>query len=74
MASRLRASNGPVEVAKAYAENKRRDRFILWVCEDSNLGFQPVVFETLGGWDDEAVLSLSNFCREGYRGIDKAPP
>ena len=66
-ASLARTSSGPAEAAKANAENKRRYRFILRICEDSNLGFQPVIFEILGGWDDEIVTLLSNLCQEGDR-------
>ena len=51
-------------MAKAYEETKRRDRSTLRVCEESDLIFQPVVFETLGGCDVETAALLSNLYQE----------
>ena len=50
--------------ARFYAEKKRQDRGTQEACQAQQIGFEPIVFETMGGCEFEAHQLLKSLCQE----------
>ena len=60
----VRATEEPAATAKAYAEHKRRAQDTARQCVTQNIGFQPIIFEILGGYDPEMASFLNGLCQD----------
>ncbi|CAE7250211.1 unnamed protein product, partial [Symbiodinium natans] len=50
--------------ARFYAEKKRQDRGTQEACQAQQIGFEPIVFETMGGCEFGAHQLLKSLCQE----------
>ena len=68
-----RATEEPAATAKAYAEHKRRAQDTARQCATQNIGFQPIIFEMLGGCDLETASFLNGLCQD-HDGVQHRRP
>ena len=57
------SSRTVLAAAKNYAQRKRSDRNTQQRCNDRNLGFEPIVFESTGGLEPEGAKVLESICK-----------
>ena len=58
--------------ARFYVEKKRQDRGTQEACQAQQIGFEPIVFETMGGCEFGAHQLLKSLCQECDRVLSRS--
>ena len=56
------SSSKPLAAAAAYNDKKRQDKDTQQQCNNHNIGFEPIIFESTGGIDKESAAVLESIC------------